>query len=85
MFDFITVTISLWKTERLVSKTGDFWKQLLRFNFKKCNPNIRWKQEKILDPRNTHEKTFWTHEILTRKVSDPQWHYGTRTTDFSAL
>ena len=27
MCDFITVTISLWKSERPVSKTEDFWKQ----------------------------------------------------------
>ena len=27
MCDFLTVTISLWKSERPVSKTKDFWKQ----------------------------------------------------------
>ena len=28
-------------------------------------------REKILDPRNTHEKKFRTHEIPTRKNLDP--------------
>ena len=27
---------------------------------------------KNLDPRNTHEKKFWTHEILARKNLDPR-------------
>ena len=42
-------------------------------------------QEMILDPQNTHEKKFWTHEISTRKyfglkkhprekILDPQRH-----------
>ena len=29
---------------------------------------------KILDPRNAHEKKFWTHEILTKTP----WHDDTR-------
>ena len=65
--DFITVTISLWKTENLVLKTDDFWKQFLRFNSKKCNLNIRLKTEK--DPQNTHEKKFQAHKTSTRKNS----------------
>ena len=62
-----------------------FGNSLLDLILKKCNPNIRWEQEK-----------FWTHEIPTRKhlwhikysrekFSDPRWHYGTRPTDFSTL
>ena len=45
----------------------------------------KYQQQKILNPRNTHGKKFWTHEIATRKclgttkcqgkkVSDPQRH-----------
>ena len=28
-------------------------------------------REKILDPQNTHEKTFWNQEIPTRKTFGP--------------
>ena len=36
---------------------------------------------KILDPRNIHEKKFWTHEITMRKNLDPQRHGGTMAQD----
>ena len=31
----------------------------------------KYPREKTLDPRNTHEKKFGTHEIPTRKNLDP--------------
>ena len=34
----------------------------------------KYPQKKILDPRNTHEKKFWTHEIPTKTW----WHDGTK-------
>ena len=36
-----------------------------------------------MDPRNTHEKIFWTHEIPTRKIFGPTKaprHDGTKPT-----
>ena len=47
------------------------------------NHKILDPQEKIWDPRNTHEKKFETHEIPTRQTLGPtkaQWHGGTRST-----
>ena len=48
----------------------------------------KYTREKILDPRNTYEKKFWTHGIPTRKnlgptkyqrenISNPRMHDGT--------
>ena len=36
----------------------------------------KYPREKILDPRNTHEKKFWTHEIPMKAG----WHGGTKLT-----
>ena len=41
-----------------------------RENFEPTKKNIwvtKYQREKIFDPRNTHEKIFWTHEIPARK------------------
>ena len=35
------------------------------------NGPTKYPQEEILDPRNTYEKKFWTHEILTIKIFGP--------------
>ena len=43
----------------------------------------KYPREKILDPRNTHEKKFTTYEIPTRRNFGPrmaQWHDDTRPT-----
>ena len=41
----------------------------------------KYPREKILDPRNTHEKKFRTYEIPTRRNFGPRWHNGTMTQD----
>ena len=44
-------------------------------NGKFLNPKISHKKKK-LDPRNTHVKTFWTHEISTKKNFGPTKYPG---------
>ena len=35
----------------------------------------KYPPENILDPRNTHEKIFWTHEgTMALDTPDPRWH-----------
>ena len=44
---------------------------------------MKYPREKLLDPRNTHEKKIETHEIPTKKILGPtkgRWHGGTRPT-----
>ena len=51
---------------------------------RKCFRLMKCTREKILDPQNTYEKKFGTHEIPTRKYSEPTKypgrHDGTRPT-----
>ena len=59
----------------------DFFKVV----FGKIGPT-KFPQVKIVDPRNTHKKKFWIHEIPTRKyfgpTKYPRRHDGTVALDF---
>ena len=51
----------------LMRPTTENAKLLTRENFGPTKHPL----EKILNPRNTHDKKFRTHEIPTRKILDP--------------
>ena len=55
------------------NRFGIVWDIFLCYIFS-CGQQVKvtnYQREKILDPRNTHEKNFWTHEISTRKNFEP--------------
>ena len=64
--------------------TIKFWNHEIptRKNFRPT----KYPREKILDPRNTHEKNFRTHEgTMARWHETHETHDGTRPTEFSTL
>ena len=65
-----------WTQEIPTRKSSD--QVYLRKNFGPTNTHeenfgpTKYPQEKILNPRKTHEEKFWTHEIFTKA----RWHDG---------
>ena len=54
-----------------LSHAGNNWKYVNhKISYEKIGPT-KYPPQKILDPRNTHEKKVCTHEIPTRKMFVP--------------
>ena len=69
-----------------IAQEGKFWTREKKFRAQEIPTRkifglTKYLQGNILDPRNTHEKIIWTHEIATKT----RWHVATRPAKFSAL